>query len=116
MKISDFAASIGLSESAIRYYERIGVLPTVGRLTNGYREFDDEDVQWMDFVNRLRNTGMPIGKIVQFSKLRELGESTAPQRLAILEEHEKRILQELDEKATNLQKLQDKIELYRKSY
>ncbi len=42
MKIKDFAKTTGLSDSAVRYYERIGVLPAVGRLKNGYREFDDD--------------------------------------------------------------------------
>jgi DNA-binding transcriptional MerR regulator len=115
VRIKDFAKITGISESAIRYYERIGVLHTARRLKNGYREFGDEDVQWMDFVTRLRKTGMPIVKIVEFSKLRELGNSTLPKRMAMLEEHERRLIHEIDERTNSLQKLREKIALYRKS-
>ena len=112
MKIKDFATMTGLSESAIRYYERVGVLHSVGRLTNGYREFDDKDVQWIEFVTRLRNTGMPISGIVEFSRLRALGNSTLLARKKILEDHERRIVHEIDEKTGNLKKLREKIALY----
>jgi DNA-binding transcriptional MerR regulator len=114
MKIKDFAEKTGLSESAVRYYERIGVLRPVGRLRNGYREFDDEDIEWMLFVNRLKSTGMPMGKIVDFSRFRELGNSTLPQRLSMLEEHERHLVQEIDRKTNHLQELREKIALYRK--
>ena len=36
---------MGLTESAVRYYEKVGVLPPIGRSTSGHREFDDAEVQ-----------------------------------------------------------------------
>ena len=115
MKIKDFAAITGLSESTIRYYERVGVLHSVGRLRNGYREFDGEDLQWIDFVIRLRNTGMQIRQIVEFARLRTLGNSTLLQRATMLEDHERQLVHEINEKTANLEKLRDKIALYRNS-
>jgi len=112
MKIKDFSTRTGLSESAIRYYERMGVLLSVGRSANRYREFDDEDVEWMEFVLRLRNTGMPIGRIADFSRLRELGNSTLSERKKMLKDHEVRLVHEIGEKTENLQKLREKIALY----
>ena len=115
MKIKDFAKIAGIAESAVRYYERIGILPSVGRLSNGYREFDDEDVQWMEFVTRLRNTGMPMAKIVEFSRLREQGDDTLPERRALLQDHEKRLVLEIESKTFHLQKIREKIDLYRRT-
>ena len=115
VKIKEFAMIAGIAESAVRYYERIGILPTVGRLTNGYREFDDEDVQWMEFVTRLRKTGMPMAKIVEFSRLREQGATTLPERRVLLEDHEKRLVLEIESKTRHLQRIREKIELYRKT-
>ena len=113
MKIKDFAKTVLLSESAIRYYERIGVLHSIGRSKNGYREFDMRDVQWMEFVNRLRVTGMPMDQIIEYARLREEGESTKGERLAILELHESRIVADLSKKELHLRLLREKIEHYK---
>ena len=114
MKIKEFATGAGVSESAIRYYEKIGVLQPIGRQKNGYREFDDQDILWMEFVNRLRTTGMSIENIVKYAQLRELGGSSVSERLAILETHEAKIVSELQEKAIHLQRLREKIAQYKK--
>jgi len=113
MKIKEFAGKLGLTESAVRYYEKVGVLPPIGRSTSGHREFDDADLLWMGFVHRLKVTGMPIEKIVEYARLRESGDSTIAKRLTILESHEQRILQELSEKELHLQRLREKISHYK---
>ena len=115
MKIKEFANRVGVSESAIRYYERIGVLHSIGRLKNGYREFDEDDVRWMEFVNRLRVTGMSMENIVEYARLREQGESSIADRLRILESHEAKIVHEMAENELHLQRLREKILHYKKS-
>ncbi|UTC76757.1 MerR family transcriptional regulator [Treponema sp. OMZ 799] len=114
MTIKEFASKLGVSDSALRYYERIGVLKPIRRRKNGYREFTETDIAWMEFVFRLKATGMPIAQIAEFAELREKGESTAPERLKMLQEHEKRLLAELETKTHSLAKIREKIEYYKK--
>lgn len=113
MTTSEFAARLGLTDSALRYYERVGVLQPVLRRSNGYREFRDADVTWMEFVLRLKATGMPLSGIIEYARLREDGPATIRDRKALLLEHEGRIRAELDERQAHLKKIQEKIEYYR---
>lgn len=49
----------GLSPDTIRYYERVGVLPRVGRGPNRYRGYTAEHIETLRFARRLRELGIP---------------------------------------------------------
>lgn len=44
MQIRTLAERTGLTGPTIRYYESIGLLPEPKRLSNGYRDYREEDV------------------------------------------------------------------------
>lgn len=113
MHIGDFARLTGLSEYTIRYYEKAGVLRPAKRDGGGLRDFDDSDIAWMEFVRRLKDTGMPIGEIKRYAELRMAGDGTKSERLRLLEAHERRVVQEIAEKSKSLEKLREKIEFYK---
>ena len=112
MTTSEFATRLGLTDSALRYYERVGVLQPILRRSNGYREFRDADITWMQFVLRLKATGMPLSQIIEYARLREEGPATIRDRKALLQEHEGRIRAELEDRQTHLKKIQEKIDYY----
>ena len=58
MKVSDLAQQVGIAPSAVRFYERTGVLPTAGRRENGYRDYDDVDLCRLRIVVGLRRLGL----------------------------------------------------------
>lgn len=58
--IQDVVARTGLSVHALRYYERIGLLPPVDRVASGHRRYTVDDLNWIAFLLRLRATGMSI--------------------------------------------------------
>jgi len=60
MKISDVAATCGLSIHTIRYYEKIGICPQICRGFDGNRRFSPENLEWLTLLAALRDTGMPI--------------------------------------------------------
>jgi DNA-binding transcriptional MerR regulator len=113
MRIGEFAKRVGLTEYTIRYYEKAGVLQPAKRNDSGFRDFDESDLAWMEFVQRLKATGMPLEEIVRYAELRALGDGTKAERLALLEEHERRIVRELDEQERHLGKIRDKIKSYK---
>ncbi|MBO1307379.1 MerR family transcriptional regulator [Enterococcus sp. 669A] len=97
-KISEVSKLTDLSIPTLRYYEELGLLHP-RRTANNYRVFTEEDLAWIQFIQRAKKTGMPLAKIIEYSKLREKGAETILQRIAILEEQEQ--LLELEKK--NLQ-------------
>jgi DNA-binding transcriptional MerR regulator len=80
MRIGEFAKRVGLTEYTIRYYEKAGVLQAAKRNGSGFRDFDESDLAWMEFVQRLKATGMPLEKIVRYAELRAAGDGTKAER------------------------------------
>lgn len=87
MKIGDLAKRSGLSAHTIRYYERIGLLPYAGRDRSGQRDYDASILAWIEFLGHLKMTGMPIRNMLEYARLRDLGEETGPERQKMLEQH-----------------------------
>ncbi len=86
LSIAEAAALTGLTAHTLRYYERIGLVQ-VGRDDAGYRSYDRRAMGRIAFVTRLRASDMPIGTISHYLDLVAQGDHTAPQRLALMEEH-----------------------------
>ncbi len=87
MKIGELAKRSGLTAHTIRYYERIGLLPRATRDQSRQRDYDASILTWIEFLNRLKTTGMPIRDMLRYARLREQGVATEPERQAILEAH-----------------------------
>jgi DNA-binding transcriptional MerR regulator len=95
--IQDAAAETGVSRDTLRYYEKIGILPGIARSQSGHRRFSDNDMGWIKLVQCLRATGMPIEDLHAYAELMQQGDSTAGERLRILEEHRRRIKADMAE-------------------
>ncbi|PIO97321.1 Transcriptional regulator, MerR family protein [uncultured Pleomorphomonas sp.] len=91
MKIGELAKRSGLSAHTIRYYERIGLLPLADRNQSGQRDYDASMLIWMEFLDRLKTTGMPIREMLRYAALRERGVGTEAERRALLEQHRERV-------------------------
>lgn len=91
MKIGELAKRSGLSAHTIRYYERIGLLPYADRDRSSRRDYDASILAWIDFLGRLKTTGMPIREMLRYAALRERGVGTEAERRALLEQHRERV-------------------------
>ncbi|MCI0919674.1 MerR family transcriptional regulator [Pseudomonas stutzeri] len=114
LSIQQFAARTGLSADTLRYYEKIGLLRHVARDASGFRVYGPRDLEWVTFVLRLKDTGMPLEDITRYADLREQGETTLAARQALLEAHAARLQARLQRDQEHLDALQAKIELYRR--
>ncbi|PIE77090.1 MAG: MerR family transcriptional regulator [Clostridiales bacterium] len=114
MKIGEIARRTNLPESTLRYYEKRGLLK-VERDSNGRRDYREDDIEWIKFIRRLKETGMLLKDIRRYSELRYEGVSTMPKRLEILQLHRKYVLQQQIKWNDYLQKLDDKIAFYQKN-
>jgi DNA-binding transcriptional MerR regulator len=63
MRISEIAAQLGVAPSTVRYYERIGLIPSPPRTESGYRTYDDEAAARLLFVTRAKRIGLSLEQI-----------------------------------------------------
>ena len=91
MKIGELSRRSGLSAHTIRYYERIGLLPYADRDRSSQRAYDASILVWIEFLGKLKTTGMPIREMLRYAALRELGSETGAQRRALLERHREQV-------------------------
>jgi len=112
MKISDLAKRCGLSAHTLRYYERIGLLPYADRDQSGQRDYDASILSWIEFLGRLKTTGMPIRDMLLYAKLADKGKTTFSERREMLEEHRERVRTHMADLETCLRVLDGKIASY----
>ncbi|WP_199547633.1 MerR family transcriptional regulator [Streptomyces sp. N35] len=110
--ITETSELTGMSAHTLRYYERIGLLDRVERGTDGRRRYREEDLAWLAFLTRLRTTGMPIRDMQRFAQLRRQGDTSAPDRLALLRRHREAVRRQIAELADCLGALDAKVEHY----
>lgn len=111
--IQQVAEATGLSIHALRYYEKVGLLAPIQRASNGHRRYSAEDVVWLEFLVRLRETGMPIQKVLAFADLVRQHPNQVSQRRVLLEEHRQQVQQHLEELTHHLHVIDLKIEHYK---
>jgi DNA-binding transcriptional MerR regulator len=97
MKIGELAKRSGFSAHTIRYYERIGLLPYADRDSSNQRDYDASILTWMEFLGRLKTTGMPIRDMLRYARLRDGGVSTESERRKLLVEHRARVRADVEE-------------------
>ncbi len=114
LNIQQMAQATGLSAHTLRYYERAGLMiEHVGRDEgNGYRSYNSQHVAWIEFLKRLRATGMPIRDIHRYTELLRQGEQTMPERLQLLKQHQSRVEEHLKEVERHLEVIRFKVASY----
>lgn len=118
LTIQQMAQITGLSAHTLRYYERAHLMKyRVGRdEVNGYRVYTWQHVDWIEFIKRLRATGMPIRDIQRYTKLIHQGEETASERLQLLKQHRKRVEAHYLETEQHLAAITTKIACYEQEF
>ena len=63
MKISELASIAQVSVKTIRYYEQIGLLSPPIRTSNGYRHYQEKDIETLVFIRRSRELNIGLDDI-----------------------------------------------------
>jgi len=113
LTIADAVEATGVSAHTLRYYERAGLLAPVDRAASGHRRYGEEDLARIQFLIKLRSTGMPIRQIRAYAELMRAGDDTHEARMALLEEHRAAVRAHLAETERNLELIDRKIDYYR---
>ncbi|MEO6186056.1 MAG: MerR family transcriptional regulator [Steroidobacteraceae bacterium] len=78
--IGRLAKAAGVGIDAIRFYERIGLLPTPRRTAAGYRLYAADDQHRLEFIRRAQDLGFSLEEIASLLKLSRPGGSVAQAR------------------------------------
>lgn len=109
--INETSQLTGLSKYTLRYYEKEKLIPEVKRDSRGYRVYTEQDIEWLTFLLNIRQTGMPINKIKQFSQMR-LKIETIPARRQMLLEHKESIIKQEEKLKKSMVAIDAKIKRY----
>lgn len=63
LEISEVWKLTKLKSHTLRYYESIGLIKDIKRNASGNRVYSEEDLKWLEVINRLRETGMNINNM-----------------------------------------------------
>lgn len=110
--IKEVADMFGITTDTIRYYEQVGVIPTITRGENGYRQFTTQDINWVFLAKSLRSAGVSIESLIQFTLLSQVEGDERLAQKDILKEQLVEVDLKLEEMMSVRNLLQYKIDTY----
>ncbi|MFC3152256.1 MerR family transcriptional regulator [Litoribrevibacter euphylliae] len=97
MKIGLVSENTGLGIHTIRYYEKQGLINQPKKDASGHRAYNGKDVDLLNWIACMKNSGMPLSRIKEYSVAFYNDDSTTC--LSILEDH----LEHLKEQQKNIE-------------
>lgn len=110
--IKQVAEKSDLTAYTLRYYEKEGLLPFVGRNEKGIRIFEDKDIEWIQLICCLRDTGMSIAEIKRYVELCMGGKETIEVRRNIIIKHKAEVEKNITQMQNYLLKINEKLQYY----
>ncbi|GAA3397230.1 MerR family transcriptional regulator [Cryptosporangium minutisporangium] len=110
---SQVAEMTGFSLDTLRYYDKIGLLDELARTPGGQRIFTEDDVAWLGILRCLRDTGMPIAQMQRYARLARDGDETLAERIAVLEEHDRAVEEQIARLRAQQAHIRSKVDYYR---
>lgn len=114
LTIQEVAKATGLTPHTLRYYERIGLIHPINRQENTRRYYSAEDIGWIDFLLKLRATGMSIKDMQRYAELQRQGDETLPERVEMLKSLRDQVEAHIADLHEHLKLVYYKIEFYQK--
>ena len=110
--IKEVSRQYGITQDVLRYYERAGMIPTVTRTAGGIRDYQEEDLGWVELALCMRSAGLSVEAISEYVRLSRLGDGTIKDRLALLQSQREGLLEQQSQIAKALERLNYKIARY----
>ena len=112
MTIKEVCEKYNLTQDTLRYYERVGVIPEVTRTPGGIRDYQEEDIKWVENAICMRDAGVPVEMLIEYVKLFQQGDETIVARTNLLREAREQILEAKKKYDVALERLDYKIGRY----
>ena len=104
----------GLSTATLRYYEKEKLLPQIARNSQKYRQYTDEDIEWIRMIQCMRMANIHIHSIKEYVSLLIQGGETLEQRFAMVQNHMNDIKKQLTHLQNAFDLTQKKLSFYEK--
>ena len=102
----------GLSIHTLRFYEQMGLIDPVARASNGHRRYTNGDIRRIEFIKKMRRTGMPLDELHHYLELHRQGDCTIGERQIMLLRQHERVQEQIDDLQEMLGFLEYKIQLF----
>ena len=112
MTIKEVSEKYHITQDTLRYYERVGMIPKVTRTPSGIRNYQPEDLGWVELAKCMRSAGLPVEAMIEYVKLTQEGDATIPARLRLLKEQRESLLEQKEKINATLERLNYKIGRY----
>jgi MerR family copper efflux transcriptional regulator len=99
-KIGEVSKLSGVGIEALRFYERSGLLGRPSRSESGYRMYEAEVLERLDFIKRAQVLGFSLDEIKQIIAEKHAGQSPCADVRALV----RRRLEELDERMREMRR------------
>lgn len=113
--IKEVSEKFEISQDTLRYYERIGLIPPVSRTAGGIRDYQKEDLGWVETAVCMRNAGVPIEALIEYVRLYQMGDATFEARRALLQEQLDALEEQKKQMEATMERLKYKISRYEKA-
>jgi DNA-binding transcriptional MerR regulator len=97
LSIGEMAAASGLSIHTLRYYERIGLIAPIPRLSSGHRCYSRETVERVESLGYLRAAGLSMDDMRTYLRNLDRGDLAAADHAALLSTHARTIGAQIDQ-------------------
>ncbi len=115
MTIKEVSEKYDITQDTLRYYERIGMIPAVGRTSGGIRDYQENDLGWVELAICMRNAGLPVEAMIEYVQLYQKGDSTLAARLELLQDQLNILLEQQKRTQETIERLEYKISRYKKA-
>ncbi len=112
MTIKEVCDRYRISPDTLRYYERVGAIPAVGRTGGGVRNYTEQDIGWVENAICMRSAGVPMEMLIEYVKLFQQGDETFAARRDLLKEARAEVLKQMRKYQRELERLDYKIGRY----
>lgn len=109
--IGEFSKKTGLSIDTLRFYEKEKLI-FPARNDSNQRYYTDKDLEWIEFIIKLKKTGMDIKHMREYTVLRYQGDATIPKRLQLLFNQLDKLHEEEQCINNNIKFIENKIKIY----
>ena len=110
--IGKVAKMMGLTTHTLRFYDKEGLLPNVGKTKSGVRQFTDADINWLMMLECLKSTGLQLKDIKHYINLLKKGNSSLVERAEMFKKQKIKCQQEINLLKQTMKKLDFKIHYY----
>ena len=112
MTIKEVSEKYNISQDTLRYYERVGMIPQVHRTGGGIRDYQEDDLGWVELAICMRSAGLPVEVMIEYVRLYQAGDTTLQARRDLLKDVHTSLLKQRQQMDAAIDRLAYKISRY----